>query len=129
MFKSSLSPEQKEPAVKSNVQIVDEAETWARALTKSQSRCAGDYGEAMRRAARAAGVTYSLFWCLHYKKPKDVWASAYLKIKAAYDSERERQMRKVINGARRAKESGADPALVRQALALVDIEMEDLNDE
>lgn len=129
MVKRFLVSKQKGSGVMSSSQIVDDAEKWAKALTLSEYRGPGDYLEAMRRAARSAGVSASLFWSLHYKKPKDVWASAYFKIKAAYDRERVRQTRKLFNEARKQLESGADAALVGQAMALAGFTLEDIDDD
>ena len=108
---------------------VDEAAKWASSMTRSESRGPGDYVPAMERVARKVGVSQSLIWSLHYRKPKDIWTKAYLKLKAAYEQERRRQLGKLVNEMRDAKKSGADPALVREVLALAGLQKEDIEDE
>jgi hypothetical protein len=51
---------------------VEEAALFARALTWAEARCPGDYANAMKRAARRAGVTDGLLWRLHYRQPKQI---------------------------------------------------------
>jgi hypothetical protein len=84
--KSSLSKDQ---AMQS---AVTEAQTWAKAIVKRESRGAGDLENAMSRLAnRHSGVTRSMLWSLLYRPPKDMLVSKYVSLRQAYIAECERQ--------------------------------------
>lgn len=76
---------------------VETAQQWASWLLKNESRGPGDTVSAMRRIERKHGISYSLLWALRYRPPQDLWASAFLKLGAAYEAERTRQMRLLQN--------------------------------
>ena len=73
---------------------VDDAKSFAKALTLSEARCAGDYGNAMRRLSRQLGVRWTLLKNLHYREPKTVDAADFVALGTAYDE------RKLFNQAR-----------------------------
>lgn len=71
---------------------VDDAARWADLLVRREHRGPGDTIDAARlRAARKHHVPERTLWALRYRRPKDLMASVYLRIKAAYEAECERQ--------------------------------------
>jgi hypothetical protein len=100
---------------------VNQAASWARVLTQCESRGPGDLPNAWRRLEARYGVPVQTFWALRYRRPKDILASIYLQLSAAYQAECQRQMRKLaheIHITRRI--AGADHPAVAQAQAVVD---------
>lgn len=77
----------------SDASFVDDAAYWAKHLTLRESRGPGDTGNAMRRLESRYGVPYSALWSLRYRRPKDIVTSVYMRLRAAYEAECERQMR------------------------------------
>lgn len=67
---------------------VDDAVGWARDLTQAESRCPGDYGNAMQRLARQIGVPFRVLWNLHYRRPKTIDAANFVSLGAAYEQRR-----------------------------------------
>ncbi len=115
MCKKSLRDEQMSD------RAVDQAAGWARALTQSEARGPGDLDNAWQRLEARYGVPASTFWSLRYRKPKDIVASIYLRLRGAYEAECQRQMRKLHHEIEITKAiAGADHAAVRAAEALVD---------
>jgi hypothetical protein len=115
----------KKPLVKKQmpqVAYLDEAAEWSRTLTRMRARGPGDTENAMRSIERDYGVDYWILWRLRYRKSalRDIGVTAYMGLKAAYQAECERQMRKLKNEIARTEEvSGASSAAVRSAKALV----------
>lgn len=72
-------------------EYVDDATDWAKALVLAETRCAGDYGNAMRRVARRVGVPFSVLWNLHYRSPKTVEANAFERLGVSYANVQNRQ--------------------------------------
>jgi hypothetical protein len=79
--------------------FLDEAVGWSRDLTHMRSRGPGDIENAMRSIEREYGVDYQTLWRLRYKAPslKDIGVTAYMRLKAAYQAECDRQLRKLKN--------------------------------
>lgn len=75
------------------VECVESATKWADSLVRFEARGPGDLDNAMRRVERRHGVPYSALWALRYRKPKDVMASIYFRLRDAFEAERERQIR------------------------------------
>jgi hypothetical protein len=74
-----------------NLPVV-QAKGWADGLIRASHRGPGDTTEAaIHRAAVKHGLDPKVLWRLRYRTPKDLLASVYLKIKAAYEAECERQ--------------------------------------
>ena len=72
--------------------VVDEAAHWAEALLQRSYRGPGDTIEAASyRAEQKYGVPAQTFWALRYRKPKDILASIYKTLQAAYEAECGRQ--------------------------------------
>ena len=83
----------------SQVAYLDEAAEWSRTLTRMRARGPGDTDNAMRSIERDYGVDYWILWRLRYRKSalRDIGVTAYMTLKAAYQAECERQMRKLKN--------------------------------
>lgn len=81
----------------SEVAYLNEAARWSKDLTRMRSRGPGDTENAMRSIAHDYGLDYWTLWRLRYRKSslRDIGVSAYMRLKAAYQSECERQMRKL----------------------------------
>jgi hypothetical protein len=78
-------------------------------------------------AASAASTAspYSALWRLRYRKPKDIWASVYVKLQAAYLAACERQKRKLAHETAISKALlGPDDPVVLQAEAFLQADME-----
>jgi hypothetical protein len=119
MRQKSLRQEQKMSA------IVAEAREWANALVRLEARGPGDLDRAMRRVESRYGVPFSILWTLRYRAPKDILASVYFSLRAAYLAECERQQKRFdheleIARARTAGQeaSGSCAPLVRAAVAV-----------
>jgi hypothetical protein len=106
----------------SDVPYLDQAAEWSKRLTRMRARGPGDTENAMRAIERDYGVDYWLLWRLRYRRSvlKDIGITAYMRLKAAHQSECERQIRKLQNDIERTKKiAGADRAVVDAAKALV----------
>jgi hypothetical protein len=74
---------------------VDQAAEWARELVRMEARGPGDLPNAMDRIERRHGLPPRTLWALRYRTPKDIFASVYNRLRAAYEGERQRQIRKL----------------------------------
>jgi hypothetical protein len=86
-----------------------------------RARGPGDTENAMRSIERDYGVDYWLLWRLRYRKSalRDIGVSAYMALKAAYQAECERQMRKLRNEIVTTEQiAGPDSSAVRAAKAV-----------
>lgn len=73
-------------------ELVSEATNWSKHLLARVHQGPGDTVEAaMYRAEQKYGVPAQAFWALRYRRPKDILASIYLGLKAAYEAECGRQ--------------------------------------
>jgi hypothetical protein len=100
---------------------LDEAARWSKDLTRMRSRGPGDTENAMRSIERDYGVDYWTIWRLRYRRSalRDVGVTTYMLLKAAYQAECERQVRKLKNEiAIREAVNAASPVL-DEAKALV----------
>jgi hypothetical protein len=79
----------------SDVAYVEQAAEWARLLTQREMRGPGDLESAWRRLEARYGVSLSTFWSLRYRRPKGILASTFNRLRAAYEAECARQMRKL----------------------------------
>ena len=71
---------------------VEEARNWARELVRNEARFPGDYGPAMKRMARKAGVPFGAVWSLHYRTPQTIGVEVYVAL-GAYYGEQHRKYR------------------------------------
>ncbi len=72
--------------------VVAKASFWSNALWQKAHDGMGDTQEAsMYRAAERYGVEPQTFWALRYRPPKDILASIYFRLFAAYEAECGRQ--------------------------------------
>lgn len=104
--------------------VVDDAAKWADSLLARTYRGPGDTIEAATyRAEQKYGVPAQTFWALRYRRPNDLLASIYLKLKSAYEHECQRQEAKLLHELALTKEMLGDAATgnpaVEQAEALV----------
>jgi len=108
----------------SAVGLVDEASAWAEKLVLRESRGPGDLNNAMHRISKRHGVPYTALWRLRYRRPKDVMASIYFALQAAYEAERARQLRALQHEIEIEKAAGRTSSnSVRAAQALLDSDM------
>ncbi len=96
---------------------VDTARAIARAMVAAESRGAGDTAGAMRRLAARHGLTFTFFWSLRYRPPKDLLLSAWTGLLAAYEAECERQAARLAAEAELARtlKDAADADRLRPA--------------
>ena len=101
---------------------LDEAARWSRDLTRMRSRGPGDTENAMRAVEREYGVDYGTIWRLRYRRSslRDIGVTAYMRLKAAYEAECQRQLRKLKNEIATTEAAcGAASDLLDEAKALV----------
>lgn len=101
---------------------LDEAAKWSKDLTRMRSRGPGDTENAMRSVEREYGVEYGVLWRLRYRRSqlKDIGVTAYMRLKAAYEAECQRQLRKLKNEIAITEAAcGAASNLLDEATALV----------
>ena len=67
---------------------VDEASRWAKGLVRIESDGPGDYGNAMSRVAQNLRMSVTIFWNLHYRKPKAISTHIYCKLGRAVNDKR-----------------------------------------
>ena len=107
-------------AQKSPAALVDEAARIANDLATREMRGPGDLPNAMQRLENRYALPTRSFWSLRYRKPKSICASLLLKLLAAYEAERERQMRLLSHdNAITRLTTGPDHPAVRAAEALL----------
>jgi len=97
---------------------VEQAQSWASFLVKSECRGPGDLPNAMRRVAARIGVSYSTIRKLRYAPPDDVFASVFLKLSVAYEAELRRQQTLCAHELEIAQRARPHSMLVRAAAAL-----------
>jgi hypothetical protein len=101
---------------------LDQAAEWSKSLTRMRARGPGDIENAMRSIERDYGIDYWLLWRLRYRRAilKNISVSAYMRLKAGYQAERERQMRILQNENGKLEEiTGPDNAVVVAVKSLV----------
>ena len=74
---------------------VEQAGTWAQALTQSESRGPGDLRNAWRRLEHRYDIPAQTFWSLRYRQPSQIAASIWQRLGQAYEAECDRQMRRL----------------------------------
>lgn len=79
----------------SSTAVVDHAALMARDLVHRECRGSGDKDNAMRRVEAKWGVPYADLWKLHYRKPKDIFVGAYLRLLNAAELQRETQIKRL----------------------------------
>lgn len=104
----------------SSVEYRDQARGWARDLVLRESRGPGDTDNAMRRVEARYGISFGVLWALRYRAPKDIMASVYFRLRAAYEDACERQLRALQHELTVAKASWPDSNSVRAAEAVVE---------
>jgi hypothetical protein len=97
MVKSLLPILQNSEAMSDPRYVVQAAAAFASGLTLMRSRGPGDIPNAMRSIEREYGIGYSFLWGLRYRRDrvKDVGASIFFKLRAAYEAECSKQIRKL----------------------------------
>lgn len=106
----------------SDAAYIDQAVVWSKDLTRMRARGPGDMENAMRSLERDYGIDYWFIWQLRYKRDrlKFLSVSIYDRLKAAYQAECERQVRKLQHEITTTEQiAGPDNAAVRSAKALV----------
>jgi hypothetical protein len=116
MSKSSSQTE----ALVTDAAVVDIATGWAKRLTQIEARGPGDIENAWRRLEARYGIPWRAFWALRYRPPREMAASIYLRLQAAYSAECQRQIRRLEHEIAITKaKAGADHPAVVAAAALV----------
>jgi hypothetical protein len=108
--------------VMSSVECVEQAAMWSRKLTQMRARGPGDTENAMRGIERDYGISHATLWSLRYRpeRYRSIGADIFARIKAAYETECERQARRLRHEIEITKAiAGADHSAVRAAEALV----------
>lgn len=109
--------------------FVSNAQEWANELVRMNSRGPGDYENAMRRLEGRYGISWQTFLRLRYGRIKDISASIYTRINAAYCAECDRQQRLLALQIETAKAKGlARSPAVEAAQSLLDEVEEGLSD-
>ncbi len=107
----------------SDAVYVEQAAGWSKDLTRIRARGPGDIENAMRAIERDYGIDYWTLWRLRYRKDqiRDIGVSIYMRLRAAYQAECERQLRKMRHEIEATKAiAGPTAASVVAAEALVD---------
>jgi len=90
---------------------VADARRWAGALLQREHRGPGDTVDAaMWRAQQRWGIDRGTFWSLRYRPPQDIVVGVYMRLKAAYEAECERQEARLRHELMLAREVGLDAA-------------------
>lgn len=106
----------------SDAAYLDQAATWSKDLTRMRARGPGDMKNAMRSLERDYGIDYWFIWQLRYRRDrlKFLSVSMYDRLRAAYQAECERQMRKLQHEIIATEQiAGPDHNAIRAAKALV----------
>lgn len=103
----------------SDAAYVDRAVTWSKELTRLRASGPGDTENAMRRVEREYGIDYGVLWALRYRKPSDILTTWYFRLKAAYEAECDRQIRKLQHEKQIAKALHPDSSAVASAEAFL----------
>ena len=99
---------------------VEQAAGIARWFTQREARGPGDMENAWRRLEARYGLPWRLFWSLRYRPPSSIASDLYAQLCAAYDAERERQMKLLRHDIDITEEiSGPDSNSVRAAKTLL----------
>lgn len=115
MCKKSL---QGEPM--SNQAHVETAIGISKWLTRREASGPGDMENAWHRLGVRYGLPWRLFWSLRYRPPREIASHLYARLQAAYEAERQRQMRKLQHEITITEQvAGPDSNSVRAAKALV----------
>ena len=113
----------------SDAAYVDQAADWARSLTKIEARGPGDIENAWRRLEQKYGVPARAYWALRYRPPKNIVASIYFGLRAAYEAECARQLRRLQHEFEITKAIRPSHAAVAAAAAVVGEELPVVNDD
>jgi hypothetical protein len=100
--------------------VVDRAAGWANEMVLREARGPGDLPNAMERLERRYGIPATTFWAFRYRRPKDVRGSILVRLYAAYQAERMRQLKALENDlAITAAIAGTDNATVAAVQAVL----------
>ena len=100
---------------------VEAAKGWSRAMVQREAAGSGDTENAMRRLEARYGVPWRTFWALRYRPPKSICADVWLRLRSAYQTECERQMRKLEHEIEITRAvTGPGDSAVASAAAVVD---------
>lgn len=82
-----------------SAQTVSWAQSRAEQMLRWESQGPRDLDKAMDRLARRYKLPKGLFWSLWFRPPKRIWADALLGLALAYETERQKQLRKLEHDA------------------------------
>lgn len=100
---------------------VSHAQEMARELVLREARGPGDLDNAMRRIETRYGIGYSALWALRYRPPKDIGMRLFGRLKAAWEAERQRQLRQLEHDRWKAEQiAGPAAHFVAAARAALD---------
>ena len=115
-----MGKSQLQETVVKDAAAVEEAAAWAKRMTQLELRGHGDMDNAWHRLEARYGIPWRYFWSLRFRRPKGLTVEWYYRLRAAYEAECERQMRKLKNEAAITKAiAGPDCPAVRAAEALL----------
>jgi hypothetical protein len=101
-------------------EYVRKAQDWALRLISEEFETVGNTDIAMRRVARKHHVPYRALWSLRYRAPREIGASVYFALQAAYEATHAAHARQAQHelAIQQAKGRAHSP-LVRAAAALL----------
>jgi hypothetical protein len=92
---------------------VADARRWAGAIIDRERSGGRKMADALERAADRLGVERGVLWSLRYRPPSDIMVSVYMRLRAAYENECERQEAKLAHELMLAKAVGLDATTSR----------------
>lgn len=98
----------------------DNAKRWANDLILGESRGPGDLPNAMRRLEARYGIAASTFFSLRYRAAKEPKIGLYVRLEAAWQDFRARQLKALQHETAIAKAARPDRNSVRSAQAVLE---------
>lgn len=88
--------------------FVSDARRWSAGLIERERRKGSKVPAALRDIADRLGIDHGDLWALRYRPPRDIMTSVYMRLKAAYEAECERQEARLAHELMLTKAAGYD---------------------